>query len=74
MVVLVIENIEHCYVADFYLPLYRIILEVDGQWKHNLPNQLEMDRTRTNELEEAGYRDLRFWEDEFDAQSVWKEI
>jgi very-short-patch-repair endonuclease len=67
-------NIEHCFVADFYLPLYNIILEVDGKEIHSSKNRLKIDLTRTKELEDVGYRVLRFWEGEFDAQKVWREI
>jgi very-short-patch-repair endonuclease len=69
-----VEDIKHCYKADFYLPLYNIILEVDGIWSHNYPDGTELDNIRINELEDAGYRVLRFWENEFDAKSVWREI
>jgi very-short-patch-repair endonuclease len=66
--------IKHRYVADFYLPLYNVILEVDGKEVHNYPDGLEMDNIRTQELEQVGYRVLRFWEGEFNSQSVWREI
>lgn len=69
-----VEDIKHCYKADFYLPLHNIILEVDGIWSHNYPDGTELDNIRINELEDAGYRVLRFWENEFDAKSVWREI
>ena len=69
-----VTNIGHPYVADFYLPLYNIVLEVDGKWCHNYPDGREIDRTRTQELEQAGYKVLRFWEGQFDAQSIWREI
>ena len=69
-----ISNIEHPYIADFYLPLYNIILEVDGIWSHGYPDGKEIDFIRTQELEEVGYRVLRFWEGQFDAKSVWNEI
>jgi len=69
-----VRNIEHCYIADFYLPLYNIILEVDGKGFHNYPDGRSIDHTRVQEMENVGYRVLRFWEGEFDAKSVWREI
>jgi len=67
-------EIEHRYVADFYLPLYNLIIEVDGKGWHNYPDGKEIDRIRMKELEEKGYRVLRFWENEFDSNKVRGEI
>jgi len=63
-------NIKHCYVADFYLPLYNTIIEVDGKWFHNYPDGREIDHVRTQELKSVGYGVLRFWENEFDLSKV----
>jgi len=54
--------------------LYNIVLEVDGKYHHNFPNGREIDSIRTEEMEEVGYRVLRFWEGEFDPQKIWREI
>jgi very-short-patch-repair endonuclease len=64
-----VKNIEHCYIADFYLPLYNLIIEVDGDTHPN-----KKDEVRTKEMEETGYRLLRFKNGEFDAEKVWREI
>ena len=69
-----IMGIEHKYVADFYLPLYNLIIEVDGKNVHNYPDGREIDYVRLCELEELGYRVLRFWEGEFDNFGIWREI
>lgn len=69
-----VKNIKHCYLSDFYLPLYNLIIEVDGKDIHNFPNVIQKDLLRTRELEEANYRVLRFLEGEFDTRSVWREI
>lgn len=66
-----VENIKHAYYADFYLPLYNTIIEVDGRI-HNFKR--DKDEIRTQELEEVGYRLLRFENGGFDAQTVWREI
>jgi G:T-mismatch repair DNA endonuclease (very short patch repair protein) len=69
-----VNDIEHCYVADFYLPLYNIVLEVDGKWSHSYPDGLERDFIRTKEMEEKGYRVIRFWEGEFSPSQIWNSI
>ena len=69
-----IRSIKHMYHADFFLPLYNVILEVDGKDWHNYPDGTEKDAIRTKELEDKGFRVIRFWEHEFDAQKVWKEL
>jgi len=56
--------IEHCYPADFYLPKLNIILEVDGKHWHNYPDGLNVDKIRTQELIQKGYKVIRVWEDE----------
>lgn len=67
-------NIEHCYKADFYLPIYNTIIEVDGKYWHNYPDGKHIDHIRTKELEDKGYRILRFWENEFNSSKIWKEL
>jgi very-short-patch-repair endonuclease len=69
-----VRNICHSYVADFYLPLHNIIIEVDGKWSHNYPNGLERDFIRNQELKAAGYQVLRFWENEFDLERIREAI
>jgi very-short-patch-repair endonuclease len=62
-------DIEHCYCADFFLD-GKIILEVDGKYWHNYPYGTDKDRIRVEEMEKQGYTVLRFWEEEFDLESV----
>jgi len=49
------------HIADFAGPEAGLIVELDGG--HHLA-QVEADSRRTRDLESAGYRDLRFWNDD----------
>ena len=69
-----IWDIEHCYAADFYLPEDKIVIEVDGKYWHNYPIGTNMDLIRAKELAAAGYKLIRFWENEFDKEKVVEEI
>ena len=63
-------GIEHCYPADFYLPDYNLILEVDGKHWHNYPDGLEIDHIRTQELVDKKFKVMRFWENEFNKEQI----
>lgn len=49
------------YRVDFYLPAYKTVVEVDGEYWHNYPYGTEADKAREAELEEHGYTVLRYW-------------
>ena len=51
------------YVVDFYCEAKHLIVEIDGSI-HDLPENKEYDITRQTELENIGYRFLRFSNDE----------
>jgi very-short-patch-repair endonuclease len=57
-----IVNINHKYIADFYLEKYNLIIEVDGNYWHHYPVGTDKDKIRTAEMIDAGYNILRFWE------------
>lgn len=69
-----VENIEHTYLADFYLPNKNIIIEVDGRYWHNYPEGRKLDKVRGKELLEKGIVVLRFWEKMFDEISVKNKV
>ena len=48
------------YVADFFCPSARLIVEVDGE-PHTDEVQMRHDAERTRWLEARGYRVVRFW-------------
>lgn len=63
-------KIKHCYPADFYIKSLNLIIEVDGTYWHKYPDGLEIDHIRVKELEEIGYKVLRFWENHFNIKTV----
>ena len=48
------------YIADFAVPEYRLIVEIDGE-QHGLAAGLVRDERRDNTLECLGWITLRFW-------------
>lgn len=62
-----IRIIKHFYLADFFIPSKNLVVEVDGLHWHNYPIGREIDKIRKTELEQKGYKILRFWEYQFDG-------
>lgn len=48
--------------ADFLVPHHRIWIEVQGEYWHSLPGQIETDALRAASIEAAGWRPLFWWE------------
>lgn len=46
------------YIADFYCPEAKLIIELDG---HEHANQIEYDAERSTWLQALGYAVIRFW-------------
>lgn len=46
------------YIVDFYCPALRLVVEIDGEIHRY---QGVNDQTRTDQLEERGYKVIRFW-------------
>jgi len=65
------------YIIDFICLSHRLIIEVDGAHHQN---QIEYDTIRTKFLNAAGYKVLRFWNNEVFNQldgvleTIWKTI
>jgi very-short-patch-repair endonuclease len=55
------------YIADFYCPSKNLIIELDGN--QHLENQ-KYDHERTGYLEMRGFKVLRFWNNEIDANLI----
>ena len=55
------------YQADFYLPPFNTIVEVDGDYWHNIPRVKTIDRRREKHLNELGYRVIRVRERDINA-------
>ena len=54
------------YIADFYCPAAKLVIEVDGEY-HSNPAQAEYDLERTEYLNARGLLVLRFRNDEIDS-------
>jgi very-short-patch-repair endonuclease len=50
--------------VDFYLLGYKVVIECDGDYWHNLPGAKEKDNAKDKDLKKRGYKVLRFWEHE----------
>ncbi len=48
--------------VDFYLPEYKIIIQCDGDYWHNLPGKKEKDSKQDFCYKSKGYKVFRFWE------------
>ena len=46
------------YIVDFYCPAFRLVVEIDGEIYRY---QEVDDQARTDQLEEKGYKVIRFW-------------
>jgi very-short-patch-repair endonuclease len=51
------------FIADFYCPVYRLVVEVDGD-THSLPGQPEYDANRTAFMQSNGIVVIRFTNEE----------
>ena len=56
-------------IVDFYLPEYRIVIQCDGDYWHNLQGRKEKDERQNKILIFNGFNVYRFWEYEI-KQSV----
>jgi len=63
-------NIEHGYQCDIYVPSLNLVIECDGDYWHKYPIGREIDRMRTSELIEKGFKVLRLWECEIKNMSL----
>lgn len=53
-------------IVDFYLPEYRITIQCDGDYWHNLPERKIKDEEQNKVLLFNGFNVFRFWEYEID--------
>ena len=51
------------YIVDFICKEAKIIIEIDGG-QHNEPENIEYDKSRTEYLNNLGYKVVRFWNNE----------
>ncbi len=62
------------YFADFYLPDYKLCLEVDGHYWHNYPYSTEYDMQRNIDIGKHKISTIRFWESEVENKDFCKKI
>jgi nucleoside-diphosphate-sugar epimerase len=69
------QHIIEDFIVDFYCNEYKVTVEVDGGY-HDLPEQANSDAKRTARLNELGYTELRFTNEEvlLDLDNVLKKI
>jgi hypothetical protein len=60
--------VEKSWEADFWLPQYKIWIEIQGAYFHTLPGQIETDAWRFAALEAAGVKVIAWWEDDIRAR------
>jgi len=78
-----INDIEHSYSCDIFVPSMKLVIEADGDYFHGNPllfpnyklnkkqkEQRERDKIRNKELIEKGYKVLRLWENEIRGLSM----
>ena len=57
-----VDKINKPYVADFFLPNFNCIIEVDGDYWHTRGKNPKLDLERNEQMRENGFLVLRFWE------------
>ncbi len=65
-----IKNIEHGYQCDIWIPSMELIIECDGDYWHKYPEGRNIDKIRTKELIEKGFKVLRLWEREIRVMNI----
>jgi len=55
-------KLEHGYRCDILIPSMNLVIECDGNYWHKYPVGRDIDKIRTKELIEKGFKVLRLWE------------
>ena len=67
-----IKEIEHGYQCDILIPSMNLVIECDGDYWHKYPIGRDIDKIRTSELIEKGFKVLRLWEHEIKIMNINK--
>ena len=67
-----IKEIEHSYQCDILIPSMNLVIETDGDYWHKYPIGRDIDKIRTSELIEKGFKVLRLWEHEIKVMDLNK--
>jgi len=65
-----IKEIEHGYQCDILIPSMNLVIECDGDYWHKYPTGRDIDRIRTKELLDNGFKVLRLWEREIRIMDI----
>ena len=57
-------------VADFYVPVHKLVIYADGNYWHKYPAGLPRDKAQTRALRKLGLTVLRFWESDIASDRV----
>lgn len=76
------KDMKRGFFFDFYLPDYKLVIECNGSYWHNLPSMVERDKLKEKFILSKGKKILWLWEDEInkdnfnvmDSLSKFKEI
>jgi len=64
------NEIEHSYQCDIFIPTHNLVIECDGDYWHNYPKGKDVDWIRSDELKEEGFKVLRLWEHEIKSMDL----
>jgi hypothetical protein len=65
---------EKCsWVFDFYIPSLNLLIEVDGEFWHSKPKQINRDLLKTNSARELGYNILRLSDTELNFNLIFED-
>lgn len=65
-----IKEIEHGYQCDILIPSMKMVIECDGDYWHKYPVGNDIDKIRTSELINKGFKILRLWENEINNMDL----
>lgn len=63
-------NIQHGYQCDIWVPSMNLVIECDGDYWHKYPTGRDIDKIRTSEIIEKGFKVLRLWEFEIKEMNI----
>lgn len=62
---------ERNYFLDFYIPRYKLVIECNGDYWHNLPDKKERDKNLKEYVESTGRKIIFIWEHEIKNNWFW---
>lgn len=68
-----INDGKHDYWLDFYISSFKLVVECNGDYWHNLPERKERDKRLKEYVESTGRRIVFIWEHEINDEWFWVE-